>query len=413
MGLLPNTTLEALKNRIDSACSDLDDGIPGVAVAVVGKDGKLMFSHAGGQRGHGSPEPMSADNVFWIASCTKLITGIACMQLVEQGRVSLDDAKEIEQICPELKDVKVLQEDGKLVDKKRGITLRMLLSHTAGFGYAFINHKLRDYGRPAGYDEFAGHLSDFNQPLVNQPGEVWEYGIGIDWVGIVIERVSGRTLNEYFHQYIFEPLGLTEISMVPTPTMKDRLAFMHQRDSAGRIHPRNHLLRRSLIVDSETDVDSLFNSGGAGCFSTPQDYCQILAALLNDGTSPNTGKQLLNKDTVEEMFNDQIGSLPPLREKYMANADPSLTNSATGLHPTVAGDRQGWGLTFMLSGGTTGRSLRTAQWSGLPNLFWWCDRENGVAGMICAQILPFGDGQVFQLYQDVEAGVYKGLAGSA
>lgn len=130
MGLLPNTTLEALKNRIDSACSDLDDGIPGVAVAVVGKDGKLMFSHAGGQRGHGSPEPMSADNVFWIASCTKLITGIACMQLVEQGRVSLDDAKEIEQICPELKDVKVLQEDGKLVDKKRGITLRMLLSHT-------------------------------------------------------------------------------------------------------------------------------------------------------------------------------------------------------------------------------------------------------------------------------------------
>jgi CubicO group peptidase (beta-lactamase class C family) len=247
----------------------------------------------------------------------------------------------------------------------------------------------------------------------------------------VIERVSGKPLNEYFHQYIFEPLGLTEISMIPTPKMKDRLAYMHQRDSTGRIRSRNHLLRRSLIVDNETDVKSLFNSGGAGCFSTPQDYCrmfpsvhvitssmanvwaEILTVLLNNGTSPITGKQLLNKDTVEEMFSDQIGSLPPLREKYMANAEPDLTNAATGLHPTVTGDRQGWGLTFLLSGGTTGRSLRTAQWSGLPNLFWWCDRENGVAGMICAQILPFGDDQVFQLYQDVEAGVYKGLAGSA
>jgi CubicO group peptidase (beta-lactamase class C family) len=133
MGLLPTSTLEALKSRIDSACNDLDNGIPGVAVSVVGKDGKSMFSHAGGQRGHGNPEPMSIENSFWIASCTKMITGIACMQLVEQGRLSLDDAKQIENICPELKYIKVLQEDGKLVDKKRGITLRMLLSHTGAW----------------------------------------------------------------------------------------------------------------------------------------------------------------------------------------------------------------------------------------------------------------------------------------
>lgn len=121
----------------------------------------------------------------------------------------------------------------------------------------------------------------------------------------------------------------------------------------------------------------------------------------------------MKKHTVDEMFHDQIRNLPPLCEKYISDAKPDLTNSSTGLHPTVAGDRQGWGLTFMLSGGSTGRSVRTAQWSGLPNLFWWCDRENGVAGIICAQILPFGDAQVFQLYQDVEAGIYKGLAGSA
>lgn len=133
MGLLQTTTIEALKSQIDSACKDLDNGIPGVAVSIVGKDGKLMFSHVGGQRGHGSTEPMSIQSVFWIASCTKLITGIACMQLVEQGRLSLDDAEQIEDICPELKDIKVLQEDGRLVDKTRGITLRMLLSHTGEY----------------------------------------------------------------------------------------------------------------------------------------------------------------------------------------------------------------------------------------------------------------------------------------
>jgi CubicO group peptidase (beta-lactamase class C family) len=130
MGILPVTTLEALKTRIDSACVDPDNGLPGAAAAVVGKDGKLLFSHAGGKRGHGSPEPLATDSVFWIASCTKLITGIACMQLVEQGQLSLDDANELERICPELKDVKVLQEDGTLVEKARGITLRMLLTHT-------------------------------------------------------------------------------------------------------------------------------------------------------------------------------------------------------------------------------------------------------------------------------------------
>lgn len=129
MTALSPKTQETVKALINSACSS-ENGLPGASVAIVGKDGKLLFSHAGGKRGHVSPEPLTTDSIFWIASCTKLITGIACMQLVEQGQISLDDSDETERICPELRDLKVLQEDGKLVDKKRGITLRMLLSHT-------------------------------------------------------------------------------------------------------------------------------------------------------------------------------------------------------------------------------------------------------------------------------------------
>jgi CubicO group peptidase (beta-lactamase class C family) len=128
-------TINSLRQRIDAACADKESGIPGAVVVVVNRNPEEHFEYAAGRRGHGSSEPMTLDNVFWIASCTKTIVGIACMQLVEQGLLALDDSRQVETICPELKEVKVLQDDGKLVPKKRGITLRMLLSHTGEFAW--------------------------------------------------------------------------------------------------------------------------------------------------------------------------------------------------------------------------------------------------------------------------------------
>jgi len=181
MSKLSAQTLSQLSQAADDACTDQIAGIPGTVVVVVGKDGKELFSHAAGRRGAGSHEPMTLDSVFWIASCTKMIVGVAVMQLVERSVLSLDDSAQVESLCPELKAVQVLKADGTLVPKKRGITLRMLLSHTAGFGYTFFNEKLRDFSRPAGWDEFSGLEFDIKQPLVHQPGEGWEYGLGIDW----------------------------------------------------------------------------------------------------------------------------------------------------------------------------------------------------------------------------------------
>ncbi|KAL5339851.1 beta-lactamase/transpeptidase-like protein [Aspergillus crustosus] len=409
---LPPKTIDSLTARLNSACEDATTALPGVAVVVVDRDGNELFAKTAGQRGLGSPEPMSLDTVFWIASCTKLVVGIAAMQLVEQGKLALDDAEQVERICPELgKDLKVLRPDGTLEEKKRGITLRMLLTHTAGFGYSFINPQLRDYSRPAGYDEFSGHFADFKQPLVNQPGEVWEYGINIDWVGILIERVTGQSLGAYLKQHIFDPLGLKSISMTPSPELKTRLAYMHQRDESGRISVRDHLLQRALKLDpeNESEVNSFFMSGGAGCFSTAQDYAQILSTLLNNGTSPKTSLRILHPTTITTLFTNQIPYLPPLATKHLPSAKPTLIKPTTGLHPTIEGDAQGWGLTFLLSGGVTGRALGSAQWSGLPNLRWWCDRENGVAGIVCVQVLPFGDKRGFELAQEVEGLVYRGL----
>lgn len=273
MSKLSQNAVEELRYKVEAACTDQKAGIPGVVVVVVGRDGKELFSHAAGKRGYGSDEPMTMDSIFWIASCTKMIVGIALMQLVEKGVLNLDDSEQVEKLCPELRDVKVLQDDGKLVEKKRGITLRMLLSHTAGFGYTFFNEKLRDFSKPVGYDEFSGLEYDMRQPLMHQPGEGWQYGINIDWAGILLERVTHSTLESYCRSHIYKPLGLNNISMRPNKDMVRKLAFMNYRAPDGQLSGRDHLLRRPLIPDSDNSP-SFLQSGGAGAFAKPQEYCR-------------------------------------------------------------------------------------------------------------------------------------------
>lgn len=178
MSLHAQVTLR-LRSIVDNACADQKSGIPGATVVVVGKDGTELFAHSAGKRGVASKDDMNLDNIFWIASCTKMLVGVACMQLVEQGVLSLDDGAQVERLCPELKTLKVLRPDGALEEKKRAITLRMLLSHTAGFAYTFFNERLRDWSFPVGVDEFSGRIEDMMLPLVFQPGESWEYGVGV------------------------------------------------------------------------------------------------------------------------------------------------------------------------------------------------------------------------------------------
>jgi len=388
------------------------DGAAGIVYCAVNKKGELVFEHASGKKGIGSDEKMDSDTVFWIASCTKMITGIACLQLCEQGKLSLDDVAIVEKLAPELKDVQVI--DGKkLVPKKRGITLRMLLSHTAGFGYSFFDKRLNDYYQPFGLDEFSGYYHDtVSQPLVNQPGEVWEYGISIDWAGQLVERATGMSLNDYFQEHIFKPIGVKNINMFPTEHMKKNLAWMHTRAPDGKLSLRQdgHLNKKPLWAKDPEDIKSTFNAGGAGCFAKPAEYCQIIATLLNDGVHPGTGNRILKKETVDEMFTNQIPDMPNFGRQGIDPPKRDLSNPLPELYPQ--GDLpQGWGLTFFLHQhpGPTGRSGSTGWWAGLPNLFWWCDRENGLGGIIASQIVPFGDAAVMGLWGGVEAGLYQAL----
>jgi CubicO group peptidase (beta-lactamase class C family) len=136
---------------------------------------------------------------------------------------------------------------------------------------------------------------------------------------------------------------------------------------------------------------------------------EILATLLNDGISPTTGAQILQKATIDEMFRNQIPNFPNFGRQGILAAKPDLTNAIPEIYPVPGNEPQGWGLTFMLTGGATGRSAGTGFWAGLPNLWWWCDREKGVAGIVCTQVLPFADMKVLGLWVDIESKVYQAL----
>ncbi|KAJ6438095.1 Extracellular metalloprotease [Purpureocillium lavendulum] len=364
---------------------------------------------------------MSFDTVFWFASCTKLITAIAAMQLVEQGKLSLDSKEDVQLYLPELSQVKVLEEDKdgnlKLVEQQRRITLRMLLSHTAGFGYSFSNEKLKKWYDPIGIDEFDNQECDvFAQPLVNQPGTTWEYGVNIDWAGRLVERVSGLSLDDYSRLRIFMPMNLSRLTFFPTAEMRERLAYVHRRNEDGSItiNERGHPLRRPLAISTAEEIRATASSGGAGLFGSPVEYCNILAMLLNLGRDPTTSKRILKEETVREMFVNQIPQFPDFARNLRPPCKPSLVNDADETYPQPGNPPQGWGLSFfsLLRRGTTGRAVGTAWWSGVANLIWWADLENGMAGMLASQILPFGDKEVSRCQADIEQELYKELLGS-
>lgn len=172
-------------------------------------------------------------------------------------------------------------------------------------------------------------------PLVNQPGEKWEYGVNIDWAGIVLERATGSKLNDIIQKGIIEPLGLKNVTMIPTPEMKKNLASMHQRwpGDASKIEERDHIYREPVIAETAEEQKRLFNSGGAGVFAQPKQYVQVLAALLNDGKSPKNGAQILKPETVNLMWENQIPEHPNFARDGLRDAKPEITNPAPEMYP--------------------------------------------------------------------------------
>jgi len=378
-----------IDRALDEACAA---GRVAGAVAMAVRGEEVIYDGAFGRRSVDDAAPMTRDTVFWIASMTKAITGVAAMQMVEQGRLALDAP--IGRVLPRLAEPKVL--DGfdaagkpRLRPAKRAITLRQLLTHTSGFCYNTWNADLARYMQATGLQPLGSGLkSSLDAPLMFDPGTRWEYGIGIDWAGQAVEAVSGLDLDAYCRQHIFAPLGMADTGFLPGASQRARLAATHQRQADGGLKP----------TDLPMAEKPEFFMGGGGMYSTAADYMRFLRMLLAGGG------RLLRPETVKLMAQNHIGEL---NVEWLRTTLPDRSLDAN-FYPDQP---QKWGLTFLINTRPTaeGRSAGSLAWAGLRNTFFWLDPARRVAGVILMQVLPFIDPACMDLFRAFERGVYRAI----
>src|SRR5215471_19547669 len=405
-GITPSWSAAGAKkemfNAVDEVLQQAADTkqVPGVVAVAANSDG-VIYEGAFGKRNLANGTDMTADSVFWIASMTKALTATAAMQLVEQGKLQLDEP--ISKVLPELAAPQVLEgfdDKGqpKLRPAKRPITLRQLLTHTAGFTYDLWDADTAQYVKVA---NLPGIISCKNAalktPLAFDPGDRWEYGINIDYAGKAVEAVSGKGLNVYLREHIFQPLGMKDTDFVIGPDQKTRLVTVHARKADG-LDP----------IEFGVPQEPEFFMGGGGLYGTGRDYLAFLQMLMHGGEF--NGARLLRPETVAQMSKNNIGDVNISRVVLKTTAPTATPDIDMGQF--FPGQDIKWGLSFLINPqeGPAGRSGGSLSWAGLANTYFWVDPSNHVAGVILTQILPFADPGVLGLYAKFESGVYKALS---
>jgi methyl acetate hydrolase len=376
-----------------------DPRVPGV-VAMATDRKRNIYEGALGKRRLDQDADMTTDSVFAIFSTTKAITGTAVLQLVEDGKLDLDaPAKNYAPDIGTLQVIEGFDDSGnpKLRPPKRDITTRMLMLHTAGFGYDFFNEHYNRLANEKGQPSvITASKKALMTPLLFDPGERWEYGSNIDWCGQIIEGITGKRLGDVCKERIFTPLGMNETSFTLTPAMRERLAGMHQRNADGSLTP----------LDFELPADPELHMGGHGLYATVGDYMRFIRMWLNDGNGENG--RVLKAETVKMAVMNGLGDK---KIKMLPGVIPSLSND-TEFFPGLS---KSWAFTFMVNDdeAPTGRPAGALGWAGLANLFYWIDRRNGFGGFWATQILPFGDPASFGGYINFETAFYNSLRKAA
>ena len=384
-----NAKIDAVLKR----AADAGD-VPGV-VAMATDRSSIIYEGAFGKRVLGQPAAMTADTVGWIASMTKALTATAAMQLVEQGKLDLDQPAA--KVVPDIAAAQVLEGfdaagQPRTRAPKRAITLRHLLTHTAGFGYEIWSEDIAKYQTAK---DIPGIITCQNAalrtPLLFDPGDRWFYGINIDWAGKMVEATSGKRLGTYLQENVLAPLGMKSTAFKITPAMRERLAKIHQRGDDDSLAPQ---------MDLEIPQDAEFDMGGGGLYGTAGDYLQFVRMILNRGKVGGT--QVLKPETVDLMSRNQMGDC---RVTLLKTAAPPLSNDAE----FFPGVEKTWGLSFQINAGKapTGRPAGGLMWAGLANTYFWIDQATGIGGVYITQVLPFGDKKSLPLYYEFEGAFYE------
>jgi len=364
--------------------------VPGV-VALVANRERVLYQGAFGVADVSTGRPLTTDALFRIASMTKPVTSVALMQLVEQGKIGLDDPAE--KYLPELKNPMVVESfdaktgDYKLRPASKPATVRNFLTHTSGLAYPFTSPIWRDF-KP-----HAGESYPFGGPMLFDPGERWHYSTSTDVVGRLVEVISGQKLEEYFREHIFVPLKMNDTSYNVPEAKGPRLVAQQQR--AGEKMDGDAIVLQS----PQPGLTIAKPIGGGGLASTAADYGRFMRMFLNEGALD--GARVLKPETIKLMSQNQIGAIPvpALKSALPRSADFTF----------IADGRDKWGLGSLITVDQVEgkRSPGSLSWGGINNTFFWIDPARGVAGTIMMQYLPFADAKALAVYDAFERGAYQ------
>ncbi len=378
----------ALSRQLTSAVSRGDT--PGVVALVVGRN-DVLYEGASGKLDVAHDIAMPVDAIFSIASMTKPVTSVAIMMLFEEGKLKLDDP-----VSKYLTGFDNLQVITKFNEKdatyetrpaKGPMTIRHLLTHTSGIGYGFSNpieHRLTE----------ATKKNEWELPLLNDPGEKWNYSASTAVLGMVVEKISGQSLETYFQQHIFEPLGMVDTSYAVPLAKQSRVATRYGRN--------NGMLKEQTRGPIPTTPTGPFRGDG-GLYSTARDYGKFMQMLLNGGHLGSA--KILSESSVKMMGENNIGSI---FVELQPSSDPSLTKP----FPIGAGHDK-FGLGFLITSGNPQdakfRSPGSMSWAGIYNTEFWIDPVQHIGGVMMMQLLPFYDDGALRTLRDFEELVYQDL----
>jgi methyl acetate hydrolase len=368
--------------------------VPGVVALVTDRD-HVLYRGAFGVTDVDSKAPMRVDSMFRIASMTKAVTSTALMQLVEQGKIGLEDP--VAKYLPEMAKVPVFESfdartgEYRLRPATKAMTVRHVLTHTSGLGYPFTSATLRDFKPRAGESYPDG-------PSLFDPGERWHYGTSTDIVGRLVEKVSGEKLEDYFVRHILSPLKMSDTSYNIPHAKAARVVPSQQRDGAkmdGKI----------VLQQPQPSLDVPMPIGGGGLTSTVDDYGRFVRMFLDGGELD--GARVLKRETVTLMGQNAIGSVsvPALKAALPRSADFTFINDG----------KDKWGLGFLITAEHVPgkRSAGSLSWGGINNTYYWIDPTRGIAGVIMLQYLPFADAKALAVYDAFERAVYQTVESSA
>ncbi len=362
------------------------------AVAMVATAEKTTYSGAFGKRDAASGVDVTTGSIFFIASMTKAVTSVAALQLVERGKLKLDEP--VAKHLPQLAKLEVLEGFDKTTGKpvlrpaSKPVTLKHLLTHTSGFAYEVWDANMSKY---TAQNNAAAQEPAAVTPLMFEPGARWQYGTGLDWTGRLVEAVSGLTLEQYFQRNICEPLGMTDTAFSVPASKFDRLMGGYQRQPDGSLKENPRTL----------PAPPKFFNGGGGLYSTAGDYVRFMQMILRRGQSSDR-KQILRAQTVDMMSSNQIGELSAGKMKTVRPA----VSSDVDLHPGFT-DKFGFGFLINTTAFAGGRSAGSLAWAGVANTYYWIDPRRGLCAVLMMQFLPFADHEALGLLGDFERAVYS------